>query len=86
MRRAECPEDLFNFQENSSESQPEAIKMSMIVDEDADLKPPEAVFVSPLQRALQTAALMLLVILYVGDRVLIVSCPPKGSLRASGVP
>lgn len=33
--------------------------MSKLVDEDADLKPPEAVFVSPLQRALQTAALML---------------------------
>ena len=35
--------------------------MSKIVDEDADLKAPEAVFVSPLQRALQTAALMPLV-------------------------
>jgi len=35
-----------------------ATKMSKLVDEDADLKPPEAVFVSPLQRALQTAALM----------------------------
>lgn len=33
--------------------------MSKLVDEDADLKPPEAVFVSPLQRARQTAALML---------------------------
>lgn len=35
-----------------------ATTMSKIVDEDADLKAPEAVFVSPLQRALQTAALM----------------------------
>mmetsp|Transcript_2586 Transcript_2586/g.6219 ORF Transcript_2586/g.6219 Transcript_2586/m.6219 type:complete len:300 (-) Transcript_2586:56-955(-) len=31
--------------------------MKMLLD-DADLKPPEAVFVSPLQRALQTAAVM----------------------------
>ena len=31
--------------------------MRLLLD-DADLKPPEAVFVSPLQRALQTAAVM----------------------------
>ena len=31
--------------------------MKMLLD-DADLKPPEAIFVSPLQRALQTAAVM----------------------------
>lgn len=66
MRYAERLGDLFNFQENNGESRSEAITMSMIVDEDADLKPPEAVFVSPLQRALQTAALMLLVTLYAG--------------------
>ena len=33
--------------------------MKMLLD-DADLKPPEAIFVSPLQRALQTAAVMCL--------------------------